>query len=116
MKWVSAVIRPSHLDDVVDALCAIGITRLTVTEVQVYQERAHDASVQENEEEFPEYQPAFVPRVQVATALPDERLAEVIDTLGRSACTGTFDDGQIIVLALERAVRIRTGERGESAL
>lgn len=50
MKWVSAVIRPSRLDDVVDALCAIGITRLTVTEVQGYGEWARDASVHENEE------------------------------------------------------------------
>jgi nitrogen regulatory protein P-II 2 len=115
VKWVSAVIRPTHLDDVVDALCAIGITRLTVTEVQVYDERAHDASVHKDEE-FPEYQPAFVPRVQIETALPDERLAEVIDTLGRAAGTGTFDGGKIIVLSLERAVRIRTGEIGEAAL
>jgi len=115
VKWVSAVIRPSHLDDVVDALCAIGITRLTVTEVQVYGERPHDTGAHENEE-LPEFQPEFVPRVQVETALPDERLAEVIDTLGRSARTGTIDDGKIIVLALERAVRIRTGEIGETAL
>jgi nitrogen regulatory protein PII len=70
VKWVSAVIRPTHLDDVVDALCAIGITRLTVTEVQVYDERAHDASGVHEDEEFPEYQPAFVPRVQAKLRYP----------------------------------------------
>jgi nitrogen regulatory protein PII len=115
VKWVRAVIRPSRLDDVVDALCAIGITRLTVTEVQCYGEATHDASVGEDGED-PEYRPASVPRVQIEAALPDERLADAIDTLVRPASTGTVDEGRIIVLALERAMRIRTGETGESAL
>lgn len=115
MKWVRAVIMPSHLDDVVDALCAIGITRLTMTEVQCYGEPAHDADVHENDEGS-ESRPAFVPRLQIEAALPDEGLEKVIDTLGRSAGAGVFGGGRIIVSPLERAVRIRTGERGETAL
>jgi nitrogen regulatory protein PII len=115
VKWVSAVIRPSRLDEVVDALCAIGITRMTVTEVQGYDERSRGASFLENEE-GPEYGSVYVPRVQIEAALPDDRLADVIGTLGRSTGTGTHADGKIIVVALERAVRIRTGETGEIAL
>jgi nitrogen regulatory protein PII len=109
------VIRPSRLDEVVDALCAIGITRLTVTEVQCYGERTHDITVREDEED-PEDRPASVPRVQIEGALPDERLADAIDTLVHPAGTGTVDEGKIIVLALERAMRIRTGETGKTAL
>lgn len=80
-----------------------------------YGEGARDASVHENEER-PEYRLTFVPRVEIEAALPDERLADVIDTLGRSARTGTIDEGKIIVSALECAVRIRTGATGETAL
>jgi len=115
MKWVSAVIRQSRLDDVVDALDAIGISRLTVTEVQGYGGQTRHAHAEESEE-YLEYRPKFVPHIQIDIALPDERLREVIDTVRRSARTGRIGDGKIIVSALESAVRIRTSETGETAL
>jgi len=111
MKWFSAVIRQSRLDDVVDALDAIGISRMTVTEVQGCGGQTRHAHAEEREE-YPEYRPKFVPHVQIEVALPDEHLREVIDTVRRFARTGRIGDGKIIVSALESAVRIRTGNKG----
>jgi len=115
MKWISVVIRQSRLDDVVDALDAIGISRMTVTEVQGCGGQTRHAHAEESDE-YSEYWPKLVPHVQIDVALPDERVREAIDTVRRSARTGRIGDGKIIVSALESAVRIRTSETGETAL
>lgn len=113
MKWLSVLVAPSHLDDAVDALGAIGITRLTVTEVQAYGEQVHHEWLDENDEGAG---PAFTPRIRIEAALPDGRLPDVMDALRPSAGPGGIGAGELLVLDLERAMRIRTGETGEIAL
>lgn len=114
MKWVSMVVRHSRLDEVVAALGAIGITRLTMTEVEGCGEHVPHADAVE--EEGLEYEPDFTPHVQIELALPDEHLPEAIERVLGSARTGRIGDGRIMVRKLESAVRIRSGERGEAAL
>jgi nitrogen regulatory protein PII len=114
MKWVSVVIAPSHLDDVVDAFCAIGITRLTVTELEGDVERACHPFLREIGDG--DEGRTLVPRLQVDAALQDDRLGQVLDTLRRSARTGAIGEVDVVVRTLERAMRIRTGETGDVAL
>ena len=112
MKMVSAVVRPSKLDDVLEALSAIGVTACTTTEVK-------SVSGHEGRTEIyrgAEYEIAFVAKVEVVTAISDNLLDKVIETVELAARTGKLGDGKIIVSTLERAVRIRTGETDVAAL
>lgn len=112
MKFVIAVIKPFKLEEVREALGALGIQGITVTEVKGHgRQRGHT--------EFyrgAEYTVSFVPKVKLEVAV-DEGLADkVIETIQLTAQTGQIGDGKIFVLPLEQAVRIRTGEAGAAAL
>jgi nitrogen regulatory protein P-II 2 len=115
MKWVRAVIRPFCLDDAIAALDAMGIHRLTMTEVQQWCEQTAHAHADENEV-FPEHELKFVPHVQIDMAIPDELCRQAVDAVIRSAGRGRIGDGTITIRTLQSAMRIRTGETGEIAL
>ena len=112
MKYIIAVIKPFKLEEVREALGALGIQGITVTEVKGHgRQRGHT--------EFyrgAEYTVSFVPKVKLELAV-DEAIADrVIETIQQSGQTGQIGDGKIFVLPLEQAVRIRTGETGAAAL
>jgi nitrogen regulatory protein P-II 2 len=112
MKLVSAVVRPFKLDDVLEALSAIGVESLTATEAKGFgQQEAHTEV-----DRGAEYEVTFVPRVKIDAAIPDNLLDKVIEAVGTAAKTGKIGDGKIFVSALEQAVRVRTGETSEAAL
>ena len=115
MKWVSAVIRPFCLDDVVAALDAMGIHRLTITEVQEWCEQTGHTHA-DADELFPEHEPKFVPHVQIDIAIPDELCRQAVEVVTRCAARGRIGEGIVTVRTLQSAMRIRTGETGEIAL
>jgi len=112
MKLVSAIVRPSKLDDVLEALSAIGVKGATATEVKGFGRQVGHGEVYRGAE----YEVTFVPKVKVDTAIPDKLLGQVIAAVGKAARTGKIGDGKIVVSTLEQAVRIRTGETNEAAL
>ena len=112
MKLVDAVIKPFKLDEVKDALMEIGIHGMTVTEVKGFgRQKGHKETYRGTE-----YTIEFVPKVKIEIAVSDNQVQRVIETITRSAKTGSIGDGKIFVRHLDEAVRIRTGESGENAL
>ena len=112
MKLVSAIIKPFKLDEVREALAAVGVQGITVTEVKgVGRQKGHTELYR-----GAEYVVDFLPKVKVEVAIRDDMLDQVIETIEKSASTGKIGDGKIFVLDLEQVIRIRTGETGEEAL
>ena len=112
MKMVIAIIKPFKLGDVKEALAEIGVVRMTVSEVKGFGRQKGHTEIYRGTE----YRIDFLPKVRIEIAVEDERVDEVLETIERAAHTGTIGDGKIFTIPLEEAVRIRTGERGESAL
>jgi len=112
MKLVMAVIKPFRLDDVRDALTALGVAGLTVTEVSGFGRQKGHTEIYRGAE----YRVHFVPKVKVEVAVPDDLADRVVQAIQEAAQTGEIGDGKIFVYDLELAVRIRTGETGEKAL
>ena len=112
MKLVEAIIKPFKLDEVKDALLEIGVQGMTVTEVKGFgRQKGHKETYRGTE-----YTIEFVPKVKIEVAVTDGQVQRVIETVTRTAKTGSIGDGKIFVRDLGSAVRIRTGETGESAL
>ena len=112
MKLVTAIIKPFKLEDVRDALTTLGIAGLTVSEVKGFgRQKGHTETYRGSE-----YKIEFVPKVKLELALPAELVDAAVAAILKTARTGKFGDGKVFVSALEEAVRIRTGERGEEAL
>lgn len=112
MKKVEAIIRHFKLEDVKKALTEHGITGMTITEVRGFgRQKGHTEMYRGTE-----YEVDFVPKIKVELAIPDAKLPVVIDTIVRAAQTGQVGDGKIFVTELSEAVRIRTGESGETAV
>lgn len=112
MKLVEAIIKPFKLDEVKDALLEVGVQGMTVTEVKGFgRQKGHKETYRGQE-----YTIEFVPKVKVELAVADNQVPRVIETIVRSAKTGSIGDGKIFVRDLSSVVRIRTGETGESAL
>ncbi|KAF4516345.1 MAG: P-II family nitrogen regulator [Nitrospiraceae bacterium] len=112
MKLIEAIIKPFKLDEVKDALLEIGIQGMTVTEVKGFgRQKGHKETYRGQE-----YTIEFVPKVKVEVAVPDSQVQRVLDTIARTAKTGSIGDGKIFVRDLGMAVRIRTGETGDTAL
>jgi nitrogen regulatory protein P-II 2 len=112
MKLIEAIIKPFKLDEVKDALLEIGIQGMTVTEVKGFgRQKGHKETYRGQE-----YTIEFVPKVKVEVAVPDSQVQRVLDTITRTAKTGSIGDGKIFVRDLGMAVRIRTGETGDTAL
>ncbi len=112
MKLVTAIIQPHRLDGVRQALTALGIDGMTVTEVRGYgRQRGHTEIYR-----GAEYTISFTPKLKVEVALPDGRLDDVIAAITKAARTGKIGDGKIFTMDLQSALRVRTGETGDDAL
>jgi nitrogen regulatory protein P-II 2 len=112
MKIIMAVIKPFKLDEVRDALTAIGVHGMTVTEVKGYgRQRGHTEIYR-----GAEYAVSFLPKIKIEVAVPNEQVDQVTEAITAAAKTGQIGDGKIFVLDLGHATRIRTGETDESAL
>jgi nitrogen regulatory protein P-II 2 len=112
MKIVMAIIKPFKLDEVRDALTAIGVHGMTVTEVKGYGRQKGHTEIYRGTE----YAVSFLPKLKVEVAIAANQLDKVIDTISIHAKTGQIGDGKIFVFGLEQAVRIRTGETDAAAL
>ena len=112
MKKIEAIIKPFKLDDVKDALNALGINGMTVTEVKGFgRQRGHKEIYR-----GAEYQTDFLPKIKLDVVVDAAIVDKVVDTISEKANTGKIGDGKIFVLPLEQAIRIRTGERGKDAI
>ena len=112
MKKIEAIIRPSRLDEVKDALNSLGVTGMTVSEVKGFgRQKGHKELYR-----GAEYIVDFVPKIKVELVVQDDFVAEAIEAIERSAKTGNLGDGKIFVLEVVEAIRLRTGERGNLAL
>ena len=112
MKMVTAVIKPFKLDEVREALSAIGVHGLTVTEVKGFGRQKGHTELYRGAE----YVVDFLPKVRLEAAVPEDMVEQVIEAIEKSARTGKIGDGKIFVSALEQVVRIRTGETGVDAI
>ena len=112
MKLISAIVKPFKLDEVREALAAIGIQGMTVTDVRGFGRQKGHTELYRGAE----YVVDFLPKIKIEVAVADALLEQVIEAIGKSASTGKIGDGKIFVVDLEQAVRIRTGETGVDAL
>ena len=112
MKMITAIIKPFKLDEVREALSAIGVQGITVTEVKGFGRQKGHTELYRGAE----YVVDFLPKVKVEAAIQDSILDQVIEAIEKSAGTGKIGDGKIFVFELEQVIRIRTGETGEEAL
>ena len=112
MKMISAVIKPFKLDEVREALSAIGVQGVTVTEVKGFGRQKGHTELYRGAE----YVVDFLPKVKVEVAADDAIVDRVIEAIENSARTGKIGDGKIFVMSLEQVLRIRTGETGSAAL
>ena len=112
MKMVTAIIKPFKLDEVREALSAIGVQVITVTEVKGFGRQKGHTELYRGAE----YVVDFLPKVKVEAAIQDALLDQVIEAIEKSAGTGKIGDGKIFVFDVEQVIRIRTGETGEEAL
>jgi nitrogen regulatory protein P-II 2 len=112
MKFVMAIIKPFKLDEVRDALTAIGVHGMTVTEVKGYGRQKGHTEIYRGTE----YAVSFLPKVKIEVAIPSNQTDKIIEAIVSAAKTGQIGDGKIFVLELDQAVRIRTGETADAAL
>jgi nitrogen regulatory protein P-II 2 len=112
MKLITAIIKPFKLDEVRDALSAVGVQGVTVTEVKGFGRQKGHTELYRGAE----YVVDFLPKVKVEIAVEDEIAERAIEAIESSARTGKIGDGKIFVYDLQQVVRIRTGETGKEAL
>ena len=112
MKLITAILNPSKLDDVREALSEVGVQGMTVTEVKGFGRQKGHTELYRGAE----YVVDFLPKVKIEAAIDDALQDQVIEAISKSANTGKVGDGKIFVTALEEAVRIRTGETGPGAV
>jgi nitrogen regulatory protein P-II 1 len=112
MKRIEAMIRPAKLDDVKDALAAVGIAGMTILETKGFGRTGGKREVYRGSA----YIVDFVPKVKIEIVAPDNLVESILETIERSAATGKIGDGKIFVYDILESVRIRTGEHGKDAL
>ncbi|MEX2518356.1 MAG: P-II family nitrogen regulator [Paracoccaceae bacterium] len=112
MKLVTAVLKPFKLEEVREALTAIGVQGLMVSEVKGYGRQSGHTEIYRGAE----YVVNFVPKIRLEVAAPDSEVEKIVDAISRTARTGKIGDGKIFVWDIEQAVRVRTGEQGDDAL
>ena len=112
MKLIEAIIKPFKLDEVREALTAIGVQGLTVSEARGFGRQKGQKEIYRGAE----YEISFLPKIRLEVAVPDDLADQVIETLRTSAATGQIGDGKIFVMDVVKAVRIRTGEEDNDAL
>jgi nitrogen regulatory protein P-II 1 len=112
MRRIEAIIRPSKLDEVKDALHEVGITGMTISEVKGFGRTGGRKEVYRGSA----YVVDFVPKVKIEIVAADGQVESILEAIARAAKTGKIGDGKIFVMNVPEALRIRTGERGEQAL
>ena len=112
MKLVTAIIKPFKLDEVREALSAIGVQGITVTEVKGFGRQKGHTELYRGAE----YVVDFLPKVKIEVVVADDIVEQVIEAVSKAARTGKIGDGKIFVTPIDQAVRIRTGETGEEAV
>ena len=112
MKIVMAIIKPFKLDEVREALTAIGIQGLTVSEVKGYGRQKGHTEIYRGAE----YAVSFLPKLKIEMAISNDLVDAAVEAISTAAKTGQIGDGKIFVYALEHALRIRTGEKDDEAL
>jgi len=112
MKKIEAVIQPHKLDEVKDALTGIGVEGITVSEVRGHGRQKGHTEVYRGHE----YKIDLLPKVKLEMIVPGARVEQVIEALSKAARSGKIGDGKIFISSIEDAVRIRNGDRGETAL
>ena len=112
MKLVTAIIKPFKLDEVREALAAVGVQGITVTEVKGFGRQKGHTELYRGAE----YVVDFLPKVKIEAAIRDELLDHTLEAIEKAASTGKIGDGKIFVFELEQCIRIRTGETGTDAL
>lgn len=112
MKLITAIIKPFKLDEVREALSAIGVQGITVTEVKGFGRQKGHTELYRGAE----YVVDFLPKIKLEAAISDALVDQVLEAIQKSAGTGKIGDGKIFVSSIEQVIRIRTGETGEEAL
>ena len=112
MKMITAVIKPSRLDAVLDAVTEAGASGLTVTEVRGYGRQKGKTEVYRGAE----YEVKLLPKVKLEIAVPSDIVDKVVEAVAAAANTGKIGDGKVFVMDLEQALRIRTGDRDAAAI
>ena len=112
MKLIMAVIKPFTLEEVRDALTAIGVQGATVSEVKGFGRQKGQTEIYRGAE----YTTTFLPKVKIEVVVPEDIADQAVEAIQKTASTGNIGDGKIFVLDIGSATRIRTGETGESAL
>ena len=112
MKLVTAIIKPFKLDEVREALSAIGVTGITVTEVKGFGRQKGHTELYRGAE----YVVDFLPKVKVDVVVPEKLVEAAIDAIVKAARTGKIGDGKIFVSDVDQVIRIRTGETNEAAI
>lgn len=112
MKKIEAIVRPSKLNEVKDALSDIGIKGITVSSVQGFGHQKGHTEVYR----AVQYKAEFVPKIKLEIIIDDEMVDRVIEIILNTARTNNIGDGKIFILPVEETVRIRTGERGQKAI
>ncbi|MFD1560412.1 P-II family nitrogen regulator [Paraburkholderia silviterrae] len=112
MKLIAAIIKPFKLNDVRDALSAIGVSGMTVTEVKGFGRQKGHTELYRGAE----YAIEFLPKVKIEAITPDDAVDLATEAIERAARTGKIGDGKIFVISLEEVIRIRTSETGADAL
>jgi len=112
MKKIEAIIKPFKLDEVKDALGEIGIEGMTVSEVKGFGRQKGHTEIYRGSE----YTVDFLPKIKIELVVTDPQLTKAVEAISKAAKTGKIGDGKIFVSSVEQAVRIRTEEKGESAV
>jgi nitrogen regulatory protein PII len=112
MKKIEAIIKPFKLEDVKDALSALGVEGMTVSEVKGFGRQKGHTEIYRGSE----YTVDFLPKIKVEVVLGDSQVTPAVDAIVKAAKTGKIGDGKVFVSTIENAVRIRTEETGEEAV
>ncbi len=112
MKLIIAIIKPFKLDEVKEALAGAGVEGMTVTEVKGFGRQKGHTEIYRGSE----YTVDFLPKVKIEIAVTDDVVRKAVDAIIGAAKTGKIGDGKVFVLPLEEVIRIRTDERGETAI
>lgn len=112
MKKIEAIIKPFKLEDVKEALTEIGVEGMTVSEVKGFGRQKGHTEIYRGSE----YTVDFLPKVKLELVVAEDRVNRAVDAIVQSARTGKIGDGKVFVLPIEEAIRIRTEERGETAI
>ena len=107
MQLIKAIVRPSKVDDVKDAVGKLGVSGVTVTEVRGHGKQKGHTTIYRGQE----YQVSLLPKMEIEIVVPDEIAGEVVKAVTGAARTGEIGDGRVFVMPVERSYRIRTGER-----